>query len=270
MLVAAASQHESAAARAELASLPEQELAAISDEFMRSNPAYTNVIVRACYTEHALHAAIARGVRQYVLIGAGFDSYLLRQPPAASAVTIIEIDHPATQTLKRQRLRECGLVAPDNVQFVAADLAVDGLEATLARSKFDSTQPAFFAWLGVTMYLTREANMATLGAIARCSCAGSELVFSYIDQKMFEPERAVQAAIFDDLQETVRSLGEPFISGFTPATLAQELSAVGLVLEEDVSEFDMVERFDPAGVNGLKPADRSHVARVRVGSGKSL
>ncbi|MEZ5572216.1 MAG: class I SAM-dependent methyltransferase [Halioglobus sp.] len=264
LLVAAIANRESpVSSNADAAS--EEELARISDDFMRASPAYTNVILRARYTEDALRTAIARGVRQYVVIGAGFDSYALRIPPEAGALTVIEIDHPATQSLKRQRISECGIVLGDNVQFVAADLATESLDAALSRSAFRPDEPAFFAWLGVTMYLTREANLTTLGKIAQCSVEGSELVFSYIDQKMFEPSGAGEAASFSDLESTVKSFGEPFISGFHPALLAQELSEIGLELQEDLSEFQMAERYDPQGVNGFMPLDRSHVARVRVG-----
>jgi methyltransferase (TIGR00027 family) len=241
-----------------------EELARIADDFLHENPAFTNVVLRARYAEDALRAAIAGGVRQYVLLGAGFDSYALRMPPEASDVTIIEIDHPATQSFKRERIAACGLVPPGNLQFVAADLAREGLDEVLARSAFRRDERAFFAWLGVTMYLTREANIQTLRAIARCSRAGSELVFSYIDQKVFD---ARNAPAFDELEKTVQSFGEPFICGFYPATLGAELQAVGLDLVEDLNEFQMAERFDPRGVNGLQPLDRSHVALARVRAG---
>jgi methyltransferase (TIGR00027 family) len=263
LLVAAIAQ-ASSEAPADPDSLATDELANIADDFMRASPAFTNVIIRARYTEDALLAAIAGGVRQYVILGAGFDSFALRIPPAAKEVTVIEIDHPATQSLKKQRMTECGLTVSDNVHFVSADLAREGLDEVLARSSFNAAEPAFFAWLGVTMYLTREANMQTLRKIAQSSLPGSQLVFSYIDQRMFEPEGAPAASLFDELEEAVKSLGEPFISGFHPASLATVLDEVGLELEEDLSEFQMVERFDPAGHNAFKPADRSRVARVRV------
>ena len=266
MLVSAIAQRDPGSASA-FESLSDDEIAALSDDFLRSSPAFTNVIVRARYTEDALTAAIARGVRQYVLIGAGFDTYALRVPPEAGKVTVIEIDHPATQTLKQRRIGECDLSVPDNVHFVTADLAKESLDAVLEKSMFNPAEPAFFAWLGVTMYLSRDANMTTLTSIAQSSAAGSELVFSYIDQKWFEPEGTSQSAPFEDLERTVKSFGEPFISGFHPTSLSSELGDVGLDLVEDVNEFQLVERYDPAGVNALKPADRSHVARARVRTG---
>jgi methyltransferase (TIGR00027 family) len=239
-------------------------LADIADDFLRASPAYTNVIARSRYAEDALGTAIARGVRQYVLIGAGFDSYALRRPAEAKDVQVFEIDHPATQALKRQRIAECGITLEGGVHFGAADLAKEGLDAALSRTSFNRTAPAFFSWLGVTPYLTREANMATLRNIAECGAPGSQLVFSYTDQKMFESAGATDAAQYEELKQAVKALGEPFVSGFHPAELAQDISALGLALEEDLNDIQLVERYDPAGKNGLKPAGRSHIARVRV------
>src|SRR6185437_16545034 len=136
------------------------------------------VIIRSRYAEDALKAAAQRGTRQYVLIGAGFDSFVLRRPAFANGIEIFEIDHPATQALKIERIRACGITLPASVHFIAADLASETLASALARSSFRGGEPAFFSWLGVTVYLTREANMATLRAVASSSAAGSELVFT--------------------------------------------------------------------------------------------
>ncbi|MEZ5503484.1 MAG: class I SAM-dependent methyltransferase [Halioglobus sp.] len=267
LLVAAidSSPQGAAGARGDVA---EDMLATITDDYLRASPAYTNVIARSRYTEDALAAAIARGVRQYVLVGAGFDSYALRRPPQARAVEVFELDHPATQTLKRQRMADCGIEPGEGVHFVAADLASERVGDALSRTTFDAARPAFFSWLGVTMYLTREANLATLGSIARCSAAGSELVFSYTDQHMFEAAGAPDAALYEELKQSVSSLGEPFVSGFHPAELPRELRTLGLELEEDMSDIQLLQRYDPAGKNGLKAAGRSHIARVRVRGGQ--
>ncbi len=156
--------------------------------------------------------------------------------------------------LKKQRLAECGITLEAGVHFVAADLAREQLDAALSKTSFNRAQPTFFSWLGVTMYLTRAANMAALKSIVACSAPGSELVFSYIDQKLFQPEGAAAAALFAELEQTVKSVGEPFVSGFHPADLADDIRHLGLELVEDLNDFQLVERYDPAGVNGLKPA----------------
>ena len=156
------------------------------DNYFLAHTSYPGVVMRSCYAEDALKSAMKRGTRQYVLIGAGFDSFALRRPAFSEGLEIFEIDHPATQTLKIERIRECGIALPPSVHFMAADLASETLAAALARSTFRSEAgSAFFSWLGVTVYLTREANMATLRAVATSSAARSELVFTYVDQIEF-------------------------------------------------------------------------------------
>ncbi len=260
MLNSAGAQSHSAIAGAD----SDAALARITDVILRASPAYTNVITRSRYTEDALGAALAQGIRQYVLIGAGFDSYALRRPPQAEDLQVFEVDHPATQELKKRRIAECGITVEAGVHFVATDLAREALDTALSRTSFNRAAPTFFSWLGVTMYLTRAANMSALKSIVDCSAAGSELVFSYIDQKLFEPRGSAEASLFADLAQAVSAVGEPFISGFHPAHLANEIRHLGLELVEDLNDFQLVERYDPAGVNGLKAVDRSHIARVLV------
>ncbi len=235
------------------------------DELMRANPAYGNVLLRSRYTENALEAALACGVGQYVLIGAGFDSYALRRSKAAQSLNVFEVDHPATQALKRQRLVDCGVADQEHLHFVAADLGVEDLESALARSAFDFDAPAFFSWLGVTMYLTREANTATLKSIAGVGASGSELVFSYIDQVVFDGNRNGEGArAFERLQRSVTDLGEPFLSGFDPQALAGELCGLGLQLEEDLSDRALMQRYDPEESNPLQVSRISRIARASI------
>lgn len=233
---------------------------AFVDAWLRGNAAYASVITRSRYAEDALHSAVARGCTQYVLVGAGFDSYALRTPPESAHVSIYEIDHPATQSLKCQRILECGLSVRDSVHFLAADLSTESLSSVLERSSFDSTKPAFFSWLGVTTYLTREANLESLRSIASSTTAGSELVFTYVDQAAFETNEISSTAI----GKSVASIGEPFLSGFNPKTLAQDLRDLGFALLEDLHVLQVVERYDPRGLNQLQPAQLSRIAHARV------
>ncbi len=241
--------------------------ASIVDAWLRAHAGYANVINRSRYAEDALHAAVGRGVRQYVLIGAGFDSYALRAPDEARHLEIFEIDHPATQSLKRRRLAECGVPPPDSLHFIAADLAQESLGEALSRSAFNAAKPAFFTWLGVTMYLAREANLASLRAISRCAAPGSELVFTYIDQRAFAAGPARSADAFARLRQSVASIGEAFLSGFDPAALAQDLADAGFELVEDLADPQLLERHDPLGMNRLQPSERSRIARARVAEG---
>jgi methyltransferase (TIGR00027 family) len=233
---------------------------ALIDEYLGSSRGYSNVIMRTRYTEDALREAIARGIRQYVIIGAGFDSFALRSPPFAKGVPVFEIDQSSTQALKRQRLSECGVSIPPSLHLIAADLAEDDLGTALSRTPYDPGRPAFFSWLGVTMFLTREANLKTLRAIARIGGPGSELVFTYLDEKIF----ASNSESFRPMQAANRASGEPFQSGFDPARLGEDLRSVGLELLVDLSDAQLAERLTRTKTNCMTPLEFSRIAQARV------
>ena len=235
----------------------------VLDRVLRANAAYADVVVRARYTEDALEAAVARGIGQYVIIGAGFDSFACRRPAYATNLSIFEVDHPATQAFKRQRLLACNVGESELLHFIAADLSAEGLQTALTRAPFDPTRPTFFSWLGVTMYLTRETNMATLRAISSSAPSGSELVFTYVDQAVFGAAYASDES-FRNLRSAVSSVGEAFLSGFDPGAIEEQLLGVDLQLLEDLNGDQMVARYDQAGANGLHSNSAAHIARARV------
>jgi methyltransferase (TIGR00027 family) len=230
------------------------------DELLMRSRSYANVITRTRYAEDALKAAVSRGIRQYVLIGAGFDSFSLRLPMFAADLQIFEIDFPATQTLKTGQIDACGIALPDNVHFVAADLSLESVAAALARTPFETQQLTFFSWLGVTMYLTREANLATLRSVASCSPTASEVVFTYLDARLFES----RSESFRELEQRVAAVGEPFLSGFEPGELAANLADCGLDLIEDLNGSEAAARYDRGGEAGLGQSMFSRIARARV------
>ena len=229
---------------------------------LRNSPAYSNIVVRSRYAEDALHQAASRGIRQYVLIGAGFDSYGLRAP-SSNGLAVIEIDHPATQSLKRQCLSQAGVTLPESTRLVPADLSIEDLASVLRRSLPNISEPAFFSWLGVTMYLSKEANLNTLRAISSTAALGSQIVFEYVDQRFFDasteltgPERA--------LQQTVAALGEPWVCGFNPSTLQGTLALAGYSLLEDLPDIDLVQRYDPQGANKMSPRGLGRIALAQI------
>src|SRR6516164_2020444 len=241
---------------------------AILDEFLLTNAAYPGVVIRSRYAEDALREAIIKGVRQYVLIGAGFDSFALRRPAFSDALEIFEIDHPATQMMKIQRIKECGISLPQSVHFIAADLAKEDLVTALTRSSFRRNEAAFFSLLGVTVYLTREANLATLRAIATCGSRGSELVFTYVDQIEFAPGGSRSPENTD--AQAVAMMGEPYVSGFDPNEIANDLTHVGLELVEDLDGKTMSVRYARAGANTLQPTATLHIVLARVVPRRSI
>jgi len=245
-------------AREEVAALDslDEQLAVLA----HAHPSYGTVIIRTRYTEDALAAAVTRGARQCVIIGAGMDSLALRRPGFALEVEMFEIDHPATQELKLRRLAECGASTPTGVHYIPADLNEQGLDVVLAQSGFESERPAFFSWLGVTPYLTREANLKTFQAIASCGAAGSEVVFNYLDQ-----------AIFDDSDEEAErlravfaALSEPWVSAYDPSELSEHLRGAGLELVEDLDREDLRGRYCADRDDGLAPSFGERIARAQV------
>ena len=240
----------------------EATLRSLVSKGLRASAAYSNVIMRSRYAEDALNRAVSRGVRQYVLIGAGFDSYALRSP-SSSGMVVIEIDHPATQSLKRQCLAQSGVALPDSTHLVPADLSIEDLPSVLQKSPLRVSEHAFFSWLGVTMYLTKEANLKILQAISSTAAPGSELVFEYVDHAFFESDIA-SAGSAQALRQAVATLGEPFLCGFRPSTLQSDLALCGYSVLEDLSDTELVRQYDPQGLNKLSTDGLGRIALARV------
>jgi methyltransferase (TIGR00027 family) len=254
-------------ARSRNPSLPEiaddSILQAVVGNGLRSSPAYANIIIRSRYAEDALHQAVSRGIRQYVLIGAGFDSYALRTP-CSDRIVVIEIDHPATQSLKRQCLVQSQIDLPDSIHLVPADLSTEDLSSVLRTSLPRPAEPAFFSWLGVTMYLTKDANLKTLRAISSTAAPGSELVFEYVDQSFFDSNTTLTESEHA-LRQAVATMGEPWVCGFNPSKLQSELALAGFSLLEDLPDVDLIQRYDPQGLNNLSARGLGRLALARLG-----
>jgi methyltransferase (TIGR00027 family) len=231
------------------------------DTALRTHPAYGAVILRTRYAEDALASAVSRNVRQYVLVGAGLDSFALRSA-SAHDLQIFEVDHPATQQFKTDRLRACGIPLPPGLHLVPTDLGKTSIDAALAGSSFRSDQASFFSWLGVTIYLARAANLDTLGAIAGCAQAGSELVFDYVDQAVLDSMSHQGAS--GRARTAVAAAGEPWISGFDPAKLRDDLGARGWDLIANLGPEDLNARYCAGRTDGLTPSPGEYVAHARV------
>jgi len=220
------------------------------------------VLARARFTEERLAEAMRDGTDQYVIIGAGLDTFALRRPDLRERLRIIEIDHPATQAFKRGRIRDAGLAPPPNLHFAPADLERESLAEVLSRTPYDRSRPAFFSWLGVTMYLTDTAIRATLGSLRSASVAGSQLVFDYLDRAAFGPgnESPTRARLF----EIVRRVGEPMIFGFDPPTLEAELAEEGFRLLEDLGPEAQKVLYYGNRTDGLQPTATARLARAET------
>ena len=211
--------------------------------------------VRSRIAEAALAKAISQGTRQYVVLGAGMDTYAYRHQVAG--LRVFEVDDPATQGWKRMRLPEVGLTAPESLTFVPVDFERQSLVEELERGGFDRTQPAFFSWLGVTPYLTREAVWGTLGDVAALTRAGGGITFDYAVP--VESLNFFQRAAFAVLAKRVEAAGEPFVSFFEPSELTTRLTTLGFSRVRDRDAEAINEKYFADRADGLAVAGIGHV-----------
>jgi methyltransferase (TIGR00027 family) len=217
------------------------------------------VAARSRFSEDAMAACVVRGVRQIVILGAGLDTFSLRNPHAGEGARVFEVDYPATQAWKRERLNQAGLALPASLVFAPVDFERQGLFDGLAAAGFRTDQPAYFQWLGVVPYLTREAIVTTLDYIA--SIAGSEVVFDYGEP--FENLPAAIRANVAAIAARAASIGEPWLSLFNPAEMAELLHARHFAGFEDVTRAELARRYYGVLGEGLDAGPGPHVVRAR-------
>ena len=220
------------------------------------------ILGRARYNEDLLDTAIRNGVTQYVLVGAGFDTFALRRPDLRDRAQIFEIDHPTTQDLKRKRMRAAGLDMPVNLHLLPADLEVESVADVLRRSAYDPSQAAFFAWLGVISYLTRPAIESTFKAIKSMAPKGAEIVFDYLTAMAFVPEH--QSLALKLRFDRAQALGEPYLTGFEPTELSAFLKPLGYDLKEDLGQSEQTTRYFQHRPDGICPVEYWHWAHART------
>ncbi len=212
---------------------------------------------RARFTEDQLAHLRSAGIRQYVILGAGLDTFAYRDPTPQLPLRVWEVDYPSTQAWKRARLAEANIAIPVHVTYAAIDFEREALPDVLAAAGFDANAGALFAWLGVTQYLTQEAIRATLGYVAAATRAGGGVVFDYsLAPHLLSPtQRAVRAM----LEEKVSNAGEPWRSTFEPAALVAELRELGFAVAEDVVPDEINGRYLAGRTDGLKVGGMSHL-----------
>ncbi|MDE2137710.1 MAG: class I SAM-dependent methyltransferase, partial [Gammaproteobacteria bacterium] len=218
------------------------------------------LVARSRVAEDALAQAVRRGVRQYVVLGAGLDTFAYRNPYPADLLSVFEVDHPATQAWKRRQLEAAGIVVPGPLRFVPSDFESGRLPQQLESAGLRADAPAFFSWLGVSMYLTRAAIGATLGYVAGLP-RGSGIVFDYaVPPESLGPVRrlAVRA-----LMQWVAAAGEPWKTFFEPRELASELRALGLAECEDLGPEELNARFFAGRGDGLRTGALGRVMYAR-------
>lgn len=224
--------------------------------------ARTQVTCRSRYTEQAVADALGRGVAQYVILGAGLDSFAYRSP-LAGRLAVFEVDQPATQEWKRQRLADRGLIVPPHARLVPVDFETDSLWSRLACAGFDATSPALVSWLGVTMYLTRDAIGAVVRELGQ-SASGTELILDYMLPADLRDD--VGNSYVEQVAPAAAERGEPWLSFFSPPQMTALLSGHGFgrashIAQRDVGTDAMWRRTD-----ALRPADLSNLVHVKLGA----
>ncbi len=204
-------------------------------------------------------AARHRGVRQLVILGAGLDTFAYR--PQDDGVAIFEVDLPAMQAWKRHRLRAAGIAEPPALTFVPLDFAAATLAAALAAAGFRPAEPAFFTWLGVTMYLPADAVFAQLRYIASLA-PGSAVVFDYAvaPARLSPRERAGLEALAGRTAEH----GEPWQTFFDPDTFAAVLRSLGFAAVDDFGPEQLNEHYLAGRADGLRKNGLTHIICAKV------
>ena len=206
------------------------------------------VAMRQRYTEDELGKAMERGVGQYVILGAGLDSFAYRRPDLAGVLRVFEVDHPATQQWKRARLQALDIALPSNLTFVPLDFEQQTLAEGLRAGGHRPELPTFVSWLGVTMYLTEAAVFETLRYVASLA-PGSEIVFEYglPESRLDEEDRRLLAVA----KAYAAARGEPFLSAFEPTTLAARVKALGFAQVWDLGPEEANAHYFAGRTDGL-------------------
>jgi methyltransferase (TIGR00027 family) len=245
-------------------------LGASAEDAIRAAPLRYNVpfarylraflVARSRVAEDALADAVHRGVRQYVVLGAGLDTFAYRNPHPPGLLKVFEVDHPATQAWKHQLLLAARIALPPALTFVAVDFESEQLQERLAGAGFRPDEPAFFSWLGVSMYLSRAAVMGTLAFVAGLP-QGSGIVLDYA----VPPSglKLIRRLAVRALLKRVAAAGEPWKSFFEPRELADELRALGFVSIEDLGPEELNARFFRDRRDGLRTGSLGRVISAR-------
>jgi methyltransferase (TIGR00027 family) len=203
------------------------------------------LVARSRYAEDELSRAVSAGIRQYVVLGAGLDTFAYRNPHAPTSsqtngLRVFEVDHPATQEWKRERLRAAEINIPPETVFVPVDFERETVADCLRRARFATQEKAFFSWLGVTPYLTDRAFAATMDFIASMP-SGSGVVFDYAVPRA--SLKLLERLAFDRISARVSAAGEPFQLFFNPQELHERLRGVGFTHLEDLGVEEINARY---------------------------
>lgn len=221
----------------------------------------TNFVLRSRFAEDCLTQAAQAGIGQYVILGAGLDTFAYRQPSWARRLRIFEVDHPATQDMKKARLRRAGTFIPDNVFFAAVDFESTTLDDGLRQASFDASKPAFFSMLGVSQYLAANALDSTLEFVLSMP-RSSEVVLSIVLPDHLLPSD--EAALAASYAARFASIGEPWLTRPVPDEFLAKLRSMGFSQAHHLSPEQANARYFAARTDGLQASLQEQMIRAVV------
>jgi methyltransferase (TIGR00027 family) len=211
-----------------------------------------NLVLRSRFTEDQLQKAAKGGVTQYVILGAGLDTFAYRQPRWSRALTIVEVDHPASQQFKISSLKSAGIIVPCNVSFLSVNFDAVSVADALTRAALDPAKRLFVSWLGVSQYLSRDAVVTTLRGLASWP-SGTELVFTYMADDWTSLDSEGRAAI-ESARAKSAADGEPWLSRFSASEIFDLLAMSGFSCIAPLSIHDAKDHYFRNRADKLEPA----------------
>ena len=236
-----------------------------ADPFVFNDPLLrgmrASLAVRSRLAEEELARAVTNGVRQYVVLGAGLDTFAYRNPHASLGLQVYEVDHPATQASKKAMLQAAGINVPESVTFVGVDFEGDELAEQLQCAGFQTDAPACFSWLGVTVYLTPEATLNTLEWVASLP-SRSCITFDYrVLPTLLNP---IDMLLGEVVGNAMAARGEPWISSFDPPVFEQQLRTMGYSLVTSLAPDQLNARYLARRKDGLLVASAFRLMSATV------
>ncbi|MFV5342479.1 class I SAM-dependent methyltransferase [Acinetobacter oleivorans] len=219
------------------------------------------VVGRSRYAEDLLNQAVQQNTQQYVLVGAGLDSFALRESHHYPTLKIFEVDHPDTQAAKQTKLKKLGEI-PASVEFVAINFEKESISEALARSLYERSAPAFFSWLGTTHYLNPQTTLQTLKSIAEFAANGSEVVLDYSTD--FQELTGIERIGSMGVAQFTHLLKEPLLGQFKPTDLHRAVEQMGFEVVEDLSGEAITERYFSARVDEIRHTSATRLLHLRL------
>ena len=222
----------------------------LAPQQLRSKSLFAYSISNLRLAEELVEEGLAAGTSQYLLLGAGLDSFGVRRADLADRLRVFELDHPLSQSVKRARIMRALGAVPANVELVPIDFEITTIAEALASSSHHRDEPSTVSWLNTIAYLTVDATVESLRGLGEVSAPGSRLIFNYPPNA---PLTAEADAALTAVRESVARKGEPFRAAYDPDDMQRYVTGAGFVIEQHLTEADLDARFFTNRTDDLRP-----------------